>query len=358
MADYYILFGNCIPVKGVRRSIICDLQNDNYSFIPNDLYDILTQFKGKDFEEIIQFYGEENRTIINSYFSHLEESHYVYKTTDKSLSESLPSISFEWDFPAEITNGIVDFNDGSTNIEKLESIIIQLDDLNCKYLQFRFFDKITLEELDHVLSILDTTGIMSVEVLVQYYSSFEKKNLLKNLLKRHKRLLKLVISNAKTVEYLDYIDCPGYIFFITENISSEKDCGKVSSDHFACNIGHFTESLKHNTCLNRKVSIDVNGNIRNCPSMSEIFGNISNAKLKDVILHSAFRKYWGISKDDIEVCKDCEFRYICSDCRAYIEKPGDILSKPLKCGYNPQTCEWENWSTHPFKQEAISYYKL
>lgn len=62
--------------------------------------------------------------------------------------------------------------------------------------------------------------------------------------------------------------------------------------------------------------------------------------------------------DQIHICKDCEFRHICTDCRAYIEDPDDIYSKPLKCGYNPYTGEWAEWSTNPLKQKAIQYYGM
>lgn len=65
-----------------------------------------------------------------------------------------------------------------------------------------------------------------------------------------------------------------------------------------------------------------------------------------------------ITKDKITGCKDCEFRYICTDCRAYIEEPEDIYSKPLKCGYDPNTGEWEDWSKNPLKEQAITHYKL
>ena len=71
-----------------------------------------------------------------------------------------------------------------------------------------------------------------------------------------------------------------------------------------------------------------------------------------------FKDKWRITKDQIEICKDCEFRYVCSDCRAYVENPEDIYSKPLKCGYNPYTCEWEEWSQNPLKQRGIEYYGM
>ena len=92
--------------------------------------------------------------------------------------------------------------------------------------------------------------------------------------------------------------------------------------------------------------------------MSQSFGNIKDTTLKATLNHKDFKKYWNISKDQIEVCKDCEFRYVCTDCRAYIDEPENVLSKPLKCGYNPYTALWEDWSTNPLKQNAITYYEM
>ena len=92
--------------------------------------------------------------------------------------------------------------------------------------------------------------------------------------------------------------------------------------------------------------------------MKEHYGNIKDTTLQDALAHPDFKKYWFVNKDQISVCKDCEFRYICTDCRAYIENPEDMYSKPLKCGYNPYTCEWEEWSTNPLKQKAIEHYGM
>ena len=44
---------------------------------------------------------------------------------------------------------------------------------------------------------------------------------------------------------------------------------------------------------------------------------------------------------DQRAYKDCKFRYICTDCRAYLANPNDMYSKPLKCNYNPYSATWE-----------------
>jgi len=145
---------------------------------------------------------------------------------------------------------------------------------------------------------------------------------------------------------------------IAENINSSLHCGLISQKLFSVNISTYTESLNHNTCLNRKIAIDTEGNIKNCPSMKESFGNIRDTTLEEAVNKSGFKKYWNITKDQITKCKDCEFRHVCTDCRAYLDNPEDIYSAPLKCGYDPHTCKWEEWSKHPMKQIALEHYGM
>lgn len=140
-------------------------------------------------------------------------------------------------------------------------------------------------------------------------------------------------------------------------------CGKVDLKYFNVNLRKVLEAINHNSCLHKKISIDKDGNIKNCPSMHQSFGNIKNTTLEEALHHRDFKKYWNLTKDKIEICKDCEFRYICTDCRAYteqthIDKEGLDISKPLKCGYNPYKAEWEEWSANPLKQKSISQYGL
>ena len=92
--------------------------------------------------------------------------------------------------------------------------------------------------------------------------------------------------------------------------------------------------------------------------MQKTFGNVKTKLLKDVLNDQSFKELWHINKDIINKCKDCEFRYVCSDCRAFTEIPEDIYSPPLKCGYDPVTNEWTDWSTNPLKLSAISFYRL
>lgn len=46
-----------------------------------------------------------------------------------------------------------------------------------------------------------------------------------------------------------------------------------------------------------------------------------------------------LNKDKIEICKDCEFRYTCFDCRPNTLN-GEFFEKPWYCTYNPYTGKW------------------
>ena len=64
-------------------------------------------------------------------------------------------------------------------------------------------------------------------------------------------------------------------------------------------------------------------------------GNLKNGNLKDLIDN----KICSLSKDYIEECKECEFRYACYDCRP--DRISDSLfEKPYYCTYNVNNGEW------------------
>lgn len=350
-----ILYGNCKLVKGSNRSVICDLEKNQIHFIPNDLLDVLVNINNKTVKEIYAEYNNDYDDIICDYFMFLKERNLIFFTKTPSLYHS---ISNEWSEHAEITNSIIDADYFSVN--EFEKIINQLDRLTCKSIQIRFFEEQNFSSIEKLLQIIrDNKSIInSIELIVKYNPDFNADSVL-NLCKRFPRITNFILYNYQEEKIILNPDNSKQIAYYTNTcIIDEKSCGKIDAKKFAINTKSFTESLKYNSCLNKKISIDKHGNIKNCPSMSEDYGNIKTTSLQEALGHDSFKKYWTINKDKIKICKDCEFRYVCTDCRAYIENPKDEYSKPLKCGYNPYTNEWEDWSSNPIKQNAIEYYSL
>jgi SPASM domain peptide maturase of grasp-with-spasm system len=348
------IFTCCILVKGYERSIICDIQRESIHTIPNDVYQMLVEYDGKTLQEIKTHYGEDYNEIIDEYFEFLEKEDYVFFT---HTPQNFPKIDLFWEEPCSITNAIIDLDMNSTFLNWTQ-IIKEFEELGCKHIQIRSFTNHSLLFFEKILNQCENKRIVSVELVIKYQPEFDKR-LLFDFCQKYPRLSTINVYSAPKTEALHISEqSEGHIFTTTDEITSAAHCGIIAFDYFTINIKTFSEAQQHNTCLNRKISIDTEGYIRNCPSMPEHYGNIKDTTLQEALQHPDFKKYWFINKDQISVCKDCEFRYICTDCRAYRENPEDLYSKPLKCGYNPYTCEWEKWSTNPLKQKAIDYYKM
>lgn len=67
------IVSNCIPVKGASRSIMYDLMRRSYFFIPNALSQVLAESENLSLDEIIEFYGQENKEIIIEYLDFLKD---------------------------------------------------------------------------------------------------------------------------------------------------------------------------------------------------------------------------------------------------------------------------------------------
>lgn len=358
---YFKIFANCLIVTGATRSLICDIQRQSSGFIPNDMVRVIEELNSKkSLEEVFQMYGEDNKEIIQEYLEHLDEKEYGFYCEEDEF-DLFPELNKDFLVPAYITNTVLELK--KENIGWLKDLVPQIENLGCKDVAIVFYEELFTTDFLHIFDYFLDTRIKSFEITSRFHSVIDE-NFFKILNQKLNQLTKVVFfsSEEDRIEYWDNKVLFDRIF-TTKPITSFKSCGVVNTKYFNTNLPKVLEAINHNSCLNMKMSVDVQGNIRNCPSMPEIYGNIKDTTLEEALNKPGFKKYWKITKDQIEICKDCEFRYICTDCRAYTErthtnKDGLDISKPLKCGYNPYTAEWEEWSTNPLKQKAIDFYGM
>lgn len=332
---YYCLYANCIPVKGFSRSIIMDTQRNEWFHIPNDLYKILIN-KNRIRDLLKEFQNE--REIIQEYFNFLL-SHDLIFFTDHP--ERFPEFILSDGGPELINNAIIDSNKLSNH--NYDDIFSQLDLIGCKNVQIRSYSKLSESDIVNIEHAFRYKRVTSVEIITKYNKDISLDRYL-SILKKNLRIKSLIIhSTPKTkIEVINntYASYMGNLIYTSQIIDSDVHCGEISKEYFNCNIDSYVISKKYNSCLYKKISIDVSGNIKNCPSMSQDFGSIRNLSLMDVIVKSSFQKKWKINKDQINVCKDCEYRYICSDCRAFLNEDNEN-EKPKKCTYDPYSNLWD-----------------
>jgi SPASM domain peptide maturase of grasp-with-spasm system len=336
MNEYFALYACCIPVKGYSRSIVCDLQRNSYQLIPNTLYTILTKHRRETLKEVFEKYNNNYDSQIKEYFDFLAEKDYGFYTDSPS---NFPKLKLNWQSPHVITNAIIDYDKGSTF--DIQPIIEQLSSMYCSALELRFFSTVPISQIAKILECSKFSTFRSIYVSAGYDSTHSLEALRK-VIHEYPRVKQFTSHSTHNLDelYKEEGKNSYFIIYTSEKINSEACCGVVSPYYFVSTTDTFIESQKFNSCLNRKISVDKHGEIKNCPSFSKSYGNIQETLLLDVANNDVFQEVWKINKDKIEDCKVCEFRYICQDCRAYLKEPNNLYSKPLKCNYNPHEATW------------------
>lgn len=345
-----MLYANCKLVKGYSRSAIHDLHRGTIQIIPNDLYSIFMNNNTVNIHELFNTINLADREVVIEYFDFLAKEDYgVYG--NKQILSFYKDIETDYNYPFEVSNILIDINHFTPKY--LKNIINQIDENNIRNVEIRIFHtSFNIEQLNSLHDLISKSNIQHLS-LVLPYNNFQDATKDDYCLFRFSQL---VFYNSEDKESIEHNGTK--VFFSKKKNIDSRACGVIDMKYFSVNISSFTESLNHNSCLNRKISIDIDGNIKNCPSFKDSFGNIKNIKLNEALRYKGFKNKWNISKDEITICKDCEFRHACTDCRAYIEDPNDIYSKPLKCGYNPYTNEWSDWTSNPLKLKTIEFYDL
>lgn len=355
---YINLMPSCQVFEGPRRALIVNPSTGSFDIIPLQLAEIIRLSAECSLQEIIARYGSQNKPVIDSYLDLLVCSGYAFiASSPEDHMAGDPELYKKWDAPYMFTNAIIDFN------SELEVYYIarikELGALGCDMLQLRFFKEEEYYQIVHVADQIYQLGLFNGMSLVVDASCFPDTDdqALESLVAQCPIINEIILYNATTDNFYDNKQYRFKVLNIKAKLD-EKLCGAVLPFYFAANIASFSESFSHNTCLNRKIGIDGDGNIKNCPSMQHSFGNIVDATLMQTIEHPDFKKLWYITKEQVDKCKSCEFRKVCTDCRAFLDNPEDDFSAPLKCGYDPQTCTWEEWADNPLKQKAILHYSL
>lgn len=344
--DFFILNPTSKVVMGYSRSIICDLERKTFYFIPNILADILLKHRTSRVCNVINSFAssdDELRKII-SYFEFLVSKDLVFFSKSYACYSS---INEEWEYSGAFSNAIIDF-DGNSHFS-IESCAKQMIENGCRTIQIRFFKAISLKEIASVAESVELSMLESLHIIMPYTSQELLFSLI-DLVEDSVRLRSIILYNYPEDKVL-FTDPNTFSSVVgtSESVMSSNCCGKISPDYFTVSTRSFAENKKYNSCLNKKISVDVNGNIKNCPSMVKSYGNILDVNIAEVANKEDFSKLQLIKKDDVEVCRYCEFRYICSDCRAYLLNPDDVYSKPLKCGYDPKSMTWEDSSNNFLK---------
>jgi SPASM domain peptide maturase of grasp-with-spasm system len=347
LGKYVLVFPDCIPVEGPVSSAIYDLTRGRISTFPSAYLPFFAQFRVEPLGQIVDALSDEDRRAFSDFFAFLLRSEYITLVEDLS---AFPELATTWDEPGVVRDAILDVDGRHHDYAK---IIGELDGLGCLHLQVRGYSELFgITELAELARLCHGTSIQSLEAVLRHEPA-RSDDSYAAVVGEHRIISSLVLHSASSDGRIavDYgARGPSAALVTTEierttkRLGSHLDCGTITKRQLLRpSTVTFAELQRFNGCLNRKIAIDADGELRNCPAMAASFGHHRSASLGEVARRPAFQQAWHAKKDDIEGCRDCQFRYACTDCRAFVEDPNAADSKPLKCGYDPYSDTWTDW---------------
>jgi SPASM domain peptide maturase of grasp-with-spasm system len=346
---YFIFSATCKLIYGNKRSLIIDYARDELFFISNEYQNLIHQLDRRRIIDIVkELEDAESVNYLNEFLSFMLDNEIAILTDD---ADKFPPLSDAvQDEYVTVQDVIIEIDETCYDDALFKKVCCELSELNCTEFQIRVLSALSLELLDGIMQTINTTEANYLEIHGTYNPEIDISEL-HAFVEKYAIISKIYLYGSPAIkEYSvinpieDYFPISlGTIYFLNYDFDNGNCCGIINFENLDFSGFYYTHNkLKtRNGCLDKKITIDKCGNIKNCPSMKECYGNIKDTSLQEALQNADFKKTWYIHKDQIEVCKDCEFRYNCTDCRAYIQAPSNIYSKPAKCTYNPYTTEWQ-----------------
>ncbi|WP_343913712.1 grasp-with-spasm system SPASM domain peptide maturase [Aquimarina litoralis] len=331
--SHFLLFPTCIPIKGYSQSIIMDLDRGAYIEIPNLLYDILKSVISKQsIQDIKSLFDHKHDDGIDQYFEYFVNNSYGFYTYNP-----VPFNPTETTFhsPYKIISSVITFDKSSRY--DIADVLNQLDRLSCQLIQFRCYDYCSLDNLGKTLDSIKESSIRKVEIFIPHNIKYKELDLVKFVQKYPRTILivfgaqedKKVKVEKKSVKNLIY----------TSKKLSKDTKEAITLNSFTITHQMYYESLAYNTGLYRKVSIDTNGDIKNYISHDKVYGNVMKDSIETIIETDDFKQKYFISNNNIEKCKDCQFRHMCTSSSDITIKEQKFFKSDL-CNFDPYSNTW------------------
>lgn len=241
----------------------------------------------------------------------------------KNIREMLLYASEHFEFVEIFTNGTL-INDEWCQLLRENNIRVALSVYS--YIASEH-DKVTLQEgshkkTSHTISLLNSYGITYRACTVH----------MKDILVGEKNTDLFTIHPFKDVVRLSG---RGNLNLLTPELLKYKLITKETFS-YALNPENITCHVNGNRCFSSKLYISANLEVYPCV-MERRFshGNLNGNKLKKLIK----REIQQFSKDKVESCNECEFRYACYDCRPD-SISDNIYAKPYYCTYDVDNGIW------------------
>lgn len=319
------LFEDIRIVHGYNRTALLDLTREQILFIPSFFADELEQLNGTtNYKTRLKTrYSEMADELIN-----FIENHEIGFECTEEEAAYFPPLQTHWDNASVITNAIVEIG-----AETPLSWIRKLENLGCKHLEMRVYDA------DRLLVLLDQLNDSIIKSITLIFET-EPANITP-IMNANLRVIEAhIFSTARKSDSTE-----NNLFYHPESFEN-RPIVPQNTLNLTVNMDIYTESLKYNTYLNRKLFISKKGELKNSPETDEIWGFINDfpdaASLKKWLNDPKHQQLAQITKSEIDICSACEFKQSCVCNRIPQQRADQSWYYNEECAYNPYISKWSN----------------
>lgn len=326
---------NCPIVRGYRRACVYDLPRRVYEVVPLAFAEMMQTIDGSCAWGA-WIAAQSDPCVAQQYIEHALNSEYAV-LLEASLSEGFIRMDYEWRAPAHITNAVMDIDRhsvwGPGHVQCLRAV-------QCHYIQFRVLEEIEQTRIVDLLNSFDRSHIDHVQLLLPAIFA-DDIEWMQSLLDQYPRLnsIRVYGMSQPGERYSDAIMRP--IIWMGSPLNGYGP----SKVRMVITMALFCESQSHHNYFNRKLYIAKDGAIGNAPETTSRHGNMNDIRdgneMVDIVDRPDFQTYWRVSKEMVDVCKDCEFRYMCMDNRVPQPRTPESWFHERECPYNPYICKWK-----------------
>lgn len=329
---YVKVFEDCRVVDGIFKSVICDFTRKKYYPISKQQSDFFSQIDKKSVSEVERDINRSNE--YKFFFDFLLEQEMIFYCTKQEL-DYFPQIENQWYSSSTISNLLLFRSEKSTD-NFIKQLPI-LDKLGLKHVQLFIEGKVNFNQLKFWIESISRISVKSIEIFISHENASPLLEEASGL--SPTQIVTVTVTDSNEFKILKRNNEQLFnILFIRNAFEEVFGHNPPDPSYFNVDIRQYMEARYFNTYFNEKLIIDSNDNI--IANVNDgIIENLENIDIETLVTSKDFKRPAQINKDHIEVCKDCEYRYVCNDSRT----PKRVNGKweyEQECYYNPYSGEW------------------
>jgi SPASM domain peptide maturase of grasp-with-spasm system len=315
--------------------VLIDLDRGEIIDIPNLMY------------EVFCYNQNVNSTIdeLKKHFNY-EYSHGIDKIIEFCLNKKLGFLTEEpeifhdinlfFETPYLLTNAVIEYSNNSHY--SIENVISWLNEYGCQAIEIRLLGKYPENFVTNLMNKFNNSRITKFDIVLKFSEKIDVVLFSKNMFSKHPRIASFIFySTPKGLEKKEFVHNKT-ISLISIDVES-KFIEKKTRNSFSCSLIAFSEAQSYNLGLNKKISINRFGKLKNYLTHEEEFGDVTQESIRCFTENVYLQNKWEISNNNIETCKDCQYRYVCVD-NSPISQRNGLYYRANPCDFDPYHNLW------------------